>query len=61
MSEHGNRRCLELHDIGQALASAPPHRGSPVARQIADDAAGYLGADPAPLAHPLAIDAAGVR
>jgi hypothetical protein len=44
-----------------ALASALPYRGSPVARQIADDVAGYLGADPAPPPHPLAIDAASVR
>jgi hypothetical protein len=41
--------------------AAPPYRGSPVARQLADDVAGYLGADPAPLPHPLAIDAASVR
>jgi hypothetical protein len=43
------------------LASAAPYRGSPVAPWIADDVAGYLGADPAPLPHPLAIDAASVR
>lgn len=44
-----------------ALASAPPYRGSVVAGQITDDVAGYLGADPAPVPHPLAIDAASVR
>jgi hypothetical protein len=44
-----------------ALASAPPYRGSRAARQIADDVAGYLGADSAPLPHPLAIDAASIH
>jgi hypothetical protein len=44
-----------------ALASAAPYQGSVVAGQIADDVAGYLGADPAPVPPPLAIDAASVR
>jgi hypothetical protein len=35
--------------------------GSVVAGQIADDVADYLGTDPAPVPHPLAIDAASVR
>jgi len=43
------------------LASAPPYRGSVVAGQIADEVAGYLGTEPPPFPHPLAIDAASVH
>jgi transcriptional regulator with XRE-family HTH domain len=44
-----------------ALASAAPYKGSPAARQITEDVAGYLGADPVAMPHPLAIEAGSVR
>jgi len=44
-----------------ALASAATYRGSPVARGIAEDVAGYLGSDPVAMHHPLAIAAGTVQ
>ncbi|MCW2929813.1 MAG: hypothetical protein JWM19_775 [Actinomycetia bacterium] len=38
-----------------AIASAPGYRGSSTARGIAEDVAGYLGAEPPPMPYPLAI------
>ena len=44
-----------------ALASAAPYQGSVTARAITADIAGYLGADPVAMQHPLAIGPGSVR
>jgi hypothetical protein len=43
------------------LATSARYKGSTVARQIGEDVAGYLGADPVAMPHPLAIEAGSVR
>jgi hypothetical protein len=44
-----------------ALASDAPYKGSPVAREIAEQIAGYRGHEPGVMPHPLAIAAGSVR
>ena len=44
-----------------ALASGAPYKGSPGAREIAEQIAGYLGHEPGVMPHPLAIAAGSVR
>lgn len=47
--------------LAAALDDALAADGEIIAAAMADDVVGYLGADPAPLPHPPAIDAASVR
>jgi hypothetical protein len=44
-----------------SIASAAPYRGSPEARDLADEVRGYLGQEPDPMPYPLALGTGAAR
>ena len=55
-SERREKRLLR-----EQMRSMGPYKGSAAARTIFEDVAGYLGGDPVPMPHPLAIGPGSVR